>query len=209
MPSSGELLTSCLGSMKHHFDYREPFQDDLLHQNHQHRQRNIFWLPFSLWSHMCCYPSCSSAQYTGGWVRGCKYVLFICYAGSEVCHRWFAVFPTPHWREWVQRRKGHSLDRCNKGEGLRRKYSKSLSIQSTSPSLPSSPKTHSQCHVITWNVGIVEQGFTASRSLLLTCRVQGRPGSGCFCCHSYLFFLLEVFWKSSPDSACIFRHFSI
>lgn len=64
--SSGELLTSCLGSMKHHFDYREPFQDDLLHQSHQHKQRNIFWFPFSVWSHVCCYPSCSSAQYTGG-----------------------------------------------------------------------------------------------------------------------------------------------
>lgn len=44
MSSSGELLTSWLGSMKHHFEYGEPFWDDLLHQNDQHKQRNIFWL---------------------------------------------------------------------------------------------------------------------------------------------------------------------
>lgn len=54
MSSSGELLTSCLGSMKHHFEYREPFQDDLLHQNNRHKQRNIFWFP--LFSDPMCAP---------------------------------------------------------------------------------------------------------------------------------------------------------
>lgn len=54
MSSSGELLTSCLGPMKHHFEYREPFQDDLLHQNNQHKQRNVLWLP--LFSGPMCAP---------------------------------------------------------------------------------------------------------------------------------------------------------
>lgn len=61
----GELLTSCLGSMKHHFEYREPFQDDLLHQNNWHKQRNVFWLLLFFWSHVCSYPSCSFSKYTG------------------------------------------------------------------------------------------------------------------------------------------------
>lgn len=54
MASSSKLLTSCLGSMKHHFEYKEPFQDDLLHQNNWHKQRNIFWLP--LFSGPMCAP---------------------------------------------------------------------------------------------------------------------------------------------------------
>lgn len=112
--SSGELLTSCLGSMKHHFDYREPFQDDLQHQNHQHQQRNLFWFPFSVWSHVCCCPSHPSAQHTGGWAGGWKSVWFICSAESEVWHRWFAVFPTSSCWECVQTGKGHYLVLCTR-----------------------------------------------------------------------------------------------
>lgn len=52
MSSSGELLTSFLGPMKHHFEYRELFQDDLLHQNNMRKWRNIFWLPL-LYGPMC------------------------------------------------------------------------------------------------------------------------------------------------------------
>lgn len=85
--SSGELLTSCLESMKYCSEYRELFQDDILHQNNWHKQRNVFWLPLICWSHVCSYPSWSFAKYTGEWVRRCKYVLFISWAESEVWHK--------------------------------------------------------------------------------------------------------------------------